>query len=218
MNVAKNEQARAPRWTTCVALSILLAVAVAVPAAEKDPKATSTATAVFAGGCFWCMEKPFDDLEGVVSTTSGYTGGTVPNPTYEQVGEGGTGHIEAVQVVYDPRRVSYEKLLEVFWPNVDPTDGGGQFCDRGDTYLSAVFVQSDEERQLAEKSKAAAEKKKRVPEPIVTRIVQAAPFYPAEDYHQNYYQENPVRYRYYRYTCGRDERLAEVWGEDAASH
>jgi peptide-methionine (S)-S-oxide reductase len=218
MSVAKNEQARAPRWPIGAALSVLLALAVAAHAAENDPKATSTATAVFAGGCFWCMEKPFDDLEGVVSTTSGYTGGTVPNPTYEQVGEGGTGHVEAVQVVYDPKRVSYEKLLEVFWPNVDPTDGGGQFCDRGDEYLSVIFVRNDEERQLAEKSKAAAEKKKRVPEPIVTRIVQAAPFYPAEDYHQNYYQENPIRYRYYRYSCGRDKRLAEVWGEDAASH
>jgi len=220
MNVTKNEQSRPLRRMAGIALALLL-LAAASSADAKDAKEApdaSTATAVFAGGCFWCMEKPFDDQGGVVSTTSGYTGGTVPNPTYEQVSDGGTGHVEAVQVVYDPKRVSYEKLLEVFWPNIDPTDGGGQFCDRGDSYQSAIFVQNDAERQLAEKSKQAAEKKKRVPEPIVTRIVQAGPFYPAEDEHQNYYRENPIRYRYYRYSCGRDQRLTQVWGEDAASH
>lgn len=230
MSVTKNERSTSLRTsllrTAAVAVVLVLVSGglekVAGEAPKPSPAAAAkdvaTATATFAGGCFWCMEKPFDNLDGVLSTTSGYTGGTVPNPTYEQVSDGGTGHVEAVQIVYDPKRVSYEKLLEVFWPNVDPADGGGQFCDRGDSYSSAIFVQNDTERQLAEKSKTAAEEKKLIPEPIVTRIVQAGPFYPAEDYHQNYYRENPIRYRYYRHSCGRDQRLAQVWGEDAAAH
>ena len=169
-----------------------------------------TALATFAGGCFWCMEKPFDQVEGVISTTSGYTGGHVENPSYEQVSAGGTGHAESEQIEYDPDVVSYEKLLEVFWGNVDPLDGGGQFCDRGDQYRSEIFYHDEEQKTLAEKSKAEIEK--RLGKPVVTRIVPAGPFYPAEEYHQDYYEKNPLRYRFYRYGCGRDKRLGELWG------
>ena len=161
------------------------------------------------------MEEPFDRLNGVISTTSGYTGGKVKNPTYEQVSMGGTGHAEAVQVVYDPSRVSYEKLLEVFWHNVDPLDGKGQFCDRGDQYRSEIFYHDENQKTLAEKSKqqqAAVLKK-----PIVTPIVAATEFYPAEDYHQDFYKTSTLRYKSYRMGCGRDPRLEELWG-DAAKH
>jgi peptide-methionine (S)-S-oxide reductase len=175
-----------------------------------------SAVATFAGGCFWCMEQPFDELDGVVSTTSGYTGGDRPNPTYEQVSRGGTGHIEAVQIVYDPAVVSYERLLEVFWRNVDPLDAGGQFCDRGDQYATAIFYHSEQQRRDAEASKLALERKQILTGKIVTEIVPAEEFYPAEDYHQDYYERNPIRYNFYRFTCGRDGRLEELWGEDAA--
>jgi peptide-methionine (S)-S-oxide reductase len=158
------------------------------------------------------MEAPFDRLEGVVSTTSGYTGGHLQNPTYEQVSAGGTGHAEAVRIVYDPARVSYETLLEVFWRNVDPLDGGGQFCDRGSQYRAGVFYRDDEQRRLAEASKAALAASHRFDQPIVTEIVPAGTFYPAEDYHQDYYQRNSLRYKFYRYGCGRDQRLEALWG------
>lgn len=188
--------------------AILLSLGVlAVHAAD----ATKQAQATFAGGCFWCMEPPFDKLAGVVSTTSGYTGGQKANPTYEQVSAGGTGHTEAVQVVYDPTKISYEKLLEVYWRNVDPTDKGGQFCDRGDQYRAAIFYHTEEQRRFAEQSKAAIEKSKSFKPPIVTPIVAAATFYPAEGYHQDYYQKNPIRYKFYRFNCGRDQRLNELW-------
>jgi peptide-methionine (S)-S-oxide reductase len=191
---------------------LLLGVALVATAAEPVTKAkTVTATAVFAGGCFWCMVHPFDELPGVMSVTSGYTGGQKVNPTYEQVSAGDTGHVEAVQITYDPKQVSYEKLLEVFWRNVDPLDKGGQFCDRGSTYTSAVFYQNDEQKKLAEQSKAAIEKK--LGKPVVTAIHPAATFYAAEDYHQDYYRKNPLRYKYYRYSCGRDQRLEELWGK-----
>jgi peptide-methionine (S)-S-oxide reductase len=179
------------------------------------PPPAGLAVATFAGGCFWCMESPFDALDGVVSTTSGYTGGRTERPSYAQVGAGGTGHLEAVRVVFDPSKVSYERLLEVFWHNVDPLDGGGQFCDRGETYGTAVFVHNAGQRRLAEASKAALEAEDRRRGAIVTQIRDAGQFWPAEDYHQDYYRKNPARYRFYRWNCGRDARLREVWGAGA---
>jgi peptide-methionine (S)-S-oxide reductase len=182
----------------------------AAPPAQGRPLAKAT----FAGGCFWCMEGPFDKLDGVVSTTSGYTGGTRKNPTYEQVSSGGTGHTEAVQVVYDPAKVSYEKLLEIYWHNVDPLAKNRQFCDVGTQYRSAIFYQDETQKRLAEASKA--EVQKRFKQPIATEIVAASAFYPAEDYHQDYYRKNPIRYKFYRTGCGRDARLEELWGQSAA--
>ncbi|MFZ4674839.1 MAG: peptide-methionine (S)-S-oxide reductase MsrA [Nodosilinea sp.] len=174
---------------------------------------TNLATATFAGGCFWCMEKPFDELDGVLSTTSGYTGGTKVDPTYAEVSAGGTGHVEAVEVVYDPAKVNYDTLLNVFWKNVDPVDDRGQFCDKGSQYRAKIFVHGDEQQALAEQSKRSlmAEPKFEA-NPIVTAIEPAQTFYPAEDYHQDYYLKHPVRYKFYRTACGRDQRLAEVWG------
>ncbi len=188
----------------------------AVPTGSAVAEAPSTESAVFAGGCFWCMEPPFDKLDGVVSTTSGYIGGHVEEPTYKQVVGGRTGHAEAVQVVYDPARVSYQELLDVFWRNVDPVDARGQFCDKGDQYRSAVFYEGDDQKRAAEESKVSLEASGRFQEPIVTEIVPATTFYPAEDYHQDYYLKNPLRYKYYRFGCGRDRRLKKLW-EDATS-
>ena len=173
------------------------------------------AVATFAGGCFWCMEPPYDKLPGVDATISGYTGGQTVNPTYAQVSSGTTGHAEAVQVIYDPAKVSYEKLLEVFWVNVDPTVKDRQFCDTGNQYRTAIFYRDEAQRKAAEASKAAIEKSKPFKEPIVTPIVMAGPFYPAEEYHQDYYKKNPVRYQLYRSGCGRDARLKQLWGERA---
>jgi peptide-methionine (S)-S-oxide reductase len=173
--------------------------------------------ATFAGGCFWCMEQPFDRIPGVVATISGYTGGRTANPTYEEVSSGQTGHAEAVDVIYDPRKVSYEKLLEVFWVNVDPTTKDRQFCDAGTQYTSAIWYHDEEQRRAAEASRAQVERTRSFKEPIVTRIEMAGPFYPAEDYHQDFYKKNPVRYQFYRKGCGRDARLKELWG-DKASH
>lgn len=170
------------------------------------------AVATFAGGCFWCMEPPFDALEGVLSTTSGYTGGHTKNPTYREVSAGGTGHAEAVQVAYNPEKISYERLLEIFWRNIDPLDEGGQFCDRGSQYRSAIFYHDDTQRRLAEESRKALEASGRFSQPIVTEIVAATEFYPAEEYHQDYYRKNPIRYKYYRWGCGRDPRLTALWG------
>ncbi|MBL8659294.1 MAG: peptide-methionine (S)-S-oxide reductase MsrA [Rhodospirillales bacterium] len=169
--------------------------------------------AVFAGGCFWCMVHPFDEIEGVKSVTSGYTGGTLANPTYEQVSAGGTGHLESVEVVFDPAKVGYQTLLDVYWRNIDPFDSGGQFCDRGASYRSAIFVANDEQRAAAEASKRALQQ--RFGQPIATDIRPAGPFYRAETYHQDYYKKNPLRYRFYRYNCGRDARLEAVWGTEA---
>jgi peptide-methionine (S)-S-oxide reductase len=169
------------------------------------------AKATFAGGCFWCMEEAFDKVEGVVSTTSGYTGGHVKNPTYEEVSSGGTGHVEAVEVAYDPARVSYPDLLQAFWKNVDPTTPNRQFCDVGEQYRSAIFYRDETERRLAEDSKHEIERTKRYA--IVTEILPATEFYPAEDYHQDYYMKNPVRYKFYKFNCGRKERLDELWGK-----
>ena len=193
-----------------VAVVIVAAFAHAVAVGAEGE--TKTATATFAGGCFWCMEGPFDAVDGVLSTTSGYTGGHVEQPSYEAVSSGTTGHAEAVQVAYDPAKVSYEKLLDVFWHNVDPLDAGGQFCDRGSQYRSAIFVRDAEERRLAEASKESLEKSGRFHQPIATEITAASAFTPAEEYHQDYYRKNPVRYRFYRSSCGRDARLEERWG------
>jgi len=189
--------------------------AAAKEASKEAPKEAKLATATFAGGCFWCMEPPFDKLTGVVSTTSGYIGGTKANPTYEQVSDGSTGHTEAVQVLYDPGKVSYAQLLEVFWRNVDPLTPNAQFCDKGSQYRSAIFFHDAEQQKLAEESKRKLEASGRFKQPIVTELVSATTFYAAEEYHQDYYQKNPLRYRYYRHGCGRDARLKEVWGEDA---
>lgn len=186
-----------------------------VPAQAQDlqPPPSGLETATFAGGCFWCMVHPFDDLDGVRSVTSGYTGGSLANPTYEQVSAGGTSHIEAVQIVFDPEKVGYRTLLDIYWRNIDPFDATGQFCDRGNQYRSAIFAANDEQAALAEESKRQFEA--RLDRSIATEILPAGPFYRAEDYHQDYYKKNPVRYRYYRYTCGRDARLETVWGSEA---
>ena len=174
------------------------------------PGSGTTVKATFAGGCFWCMEPPYDELEGVIATISGYMGGTKKNPTYEEVSAGTTGHAEVVQVTYDPAKVSYEKLLDVFWRNIDPLTANAQFCDSGSQYRSAIFYHDEAQKNLAQASKKRLQS--RFKEPIVTEIVRATEFYPAEDYHQDYYKKNPIRYKIYRYGCGRDERLQTLWG------
>ena len=203
-------------------VTALFGIAVSMGALAQTPStstpAATTAKATFAGGCFWCMEPPFDKLDGVTSTISGYIGGTKTNPTYEQVSAGSTGHAEAVQVTYDPKKVSYEKLLDVYWHNIDPTQKDAQFCDHGTQYRSGIFYHDADQKRLAEASKAELDKSKPFKGAIVTEITQAATFYPAEEYHQDYYLKNPVRYKYYRSGCGRDNRLKEVWGSAAPSH
>lgn len=179
----------------------------------SDAAVAQKARATFAGGCFWCMEPPYDKLGGVFSTTSGYIGGQKKNPTYEEVSAGGTGHAEAVEIVYDPKKVSYEKLLEVFWHNVDPLVKDRQFCDRGNQYRTAIFYHDETQKRLAEASKKVKEKE--LGKPIVTEIVPAGQFYPAEEYHQDYYVKNPLRYKFYRANCGRDARLEQLWGDKA---
>jgi peptide-methionine (S)-S-oxide reductase len=177
----------------------------------RPPAPAGSGSAIFAGGCFWCTESDFDHIAGVRATTSGYIGGRIANPTYEQVSAGNTGHIEAVRVAYDPRRVSYATLVERFFRTIDPGDAGGSFCDRGYQYRSAIFVRTPEERQIAEAAKARVARQ--LGRPVATLILPAARFYPAEDYHQDYYRRNPVRYRFYRWNCGRDQRLRQVWGQ-----
>ena len=188
----------------------ILSLLVLGAAPQEEP---ALAKATFAGGCFWCMEPPYDELDGVISTTSGYIGGRTKDPTYEQVSAGRTGHAEAVEVVYDPAKVSYETLLEVFWRNVDPTDGGGQFCDRGSQYRTGIFYHTEEQREQAETSKRELEASGRLPKPVVTQIEEATTFYRAEEYHQDYYQRNPIRYKFYRTGCRRDSVLKRLWGE-----
>ncbi len=192
---------------------IILTVVAALTLGVQTASAQKLEKAIFAGGCFWCVESDFDKVPGVVSTTSGYTGGKTKNPTYKQVTYGDTGHYEAVEITYDPAKVSYEALLTAFWHSVDPTDDGGQFCDRGDSYRTAVFALNEKQRKAAEASKKAAQKA--LGKKIVTPILAAATFYPAEYYHQNYYKNNSFRYRYYRFSCGRDNRLRDLWGENA---
>ncbi|HEX6008191.1 MAG TPA: peptide-methionine (S)-S-oxide reductase MsrA [Burkholderiales bacterium] len=185
-----------------------------VARAQGSPpsKPAAVAKATFAGGCFWCMEEAFDPVPGVIATVSGYMGGKTRNPTYEQVSTGRTGHAEVVQIEYDPKRVTYEKLLEVFWRNIDPTQRDAQFCDHGSQYRSAIFYHDAEQKRLAEASRSALVKSKPFKGEIVTEITQAAEFYPAEDYHQDYYRKNPVRYKFYKTGCGRAARLKELWG------
>jgi peptide-methionine (S)-S-oxide reductase len=182
-------------------------------APASSPEEDTLAKATFAGGCFWCMEKPFDQLEGVVSTTSGYTGGTKEDPSYYEVSAGSTGHVEAVQVLYDPAQISYDRLLEVFWRNVDPVDNAGQFCDKGSQYRSKIFVHDPQQQRLAQQSKQGVSQLPQFRDtPIATDIEAAQTFYPAEDHHQDYYLKHPVRYKFYRTGCGRDARLNELWG------
>lgn len=183
--------------------------------AEAASAPVGTEVAIFAGGCFWCVESDFDKVPGVLSTTSGYTGGQRANPTYEEVSSGTTGHAEAVRIVFDPKRVSYERLLYVYWRSVDPVTKSAQFCDSGEQYRTAIFYSSDQQRKAAEASKLTLEKSGRLKRPIVTEIAMAGPFYAAEDYHQNYYQTNSFRYNLYRFNCGRDARLQELWGAEA---
>ncbi len=210
------------RWTL-VAAAVLALAGIAFQAqsqsystpAEAKAVPKNAATAIFAGGCFWCMEPPFDKIDGVISTTSGYTGGTKKNPTYEEVSHGGTGHAEAVQVVYDPAKVTYAKLLDVFWHNIDPTVTDRQFCDVGHQYRSAIFYRDADQKREAEASKARISTTKPFKAPVVTEIVAATEFYPAEEYHQDYYLKNPLRYKFYRTGCGRDARLKELWGSSS---
>ncbi|MEM7542261.1 MAG: peptide-methionine (S)-S-oxide reductase MsrA [Pseudomonadota bacterium] len=193
-------------------LGILFAGGIAKAGADPGARAR-VELATFAGGCFWCMEPPFDKLDGVVATTAGFMGGHLVDPTYKQVSAGNSGHIEVVQVAYDPRVVTYETLLRVYWRNIDPTNPDGQFCDVGGQYRSAIFFHNEEQRSAAQKSIRALAEHRPFAEPIATELLDAAVFYPAEAYHQDYYQKNPLRYRFYRYRCGRDARLTEVWGE-----
>ena len=189
---------------------VVLAILAAGPACAADSEKV-----IFAGGCFWCMEAPFDKLPGVVSVVTGYTGGQKKNPTYQEVSTGNTGHTEAVQIVYDPSKISYSALLTVFWHNIDPTVTDRQFCDVGHQYRAAIFYRGEEQHKSALKSKAALEKSRPFREPVMTEITEAKEFYPAEEYHQHYYKKNPLRYSYYRSGCGRDKRLKELWGSDA---
>jgi len=189
-------------------VALLFLAATAARAADDG-----LAEAIFAGGCFWCMEPPYDEMEGVQSTTSGYIGGHVEDPSYEQVTSGRTGHAEAVKIVYDPEVVDYRQLLHVFWRNIDPLTANRQFCDHGSQYRSAIFYVNEQQKTLAQAS--LEDVAARFDEPVVTEINPAGTFYPAEDYHQNYYEKNPVRYKFYRYSCGRDARLEELWGAEA---
>src|SRR5881409_2625158 len=189
-------------------MNLLFALVLAVTTAPLD-------TATFAGGCFWSMERAFDQVAGVVAVTVGYTGGTMPHPSYEQVSTGQTGHLESVQVVYDPRRIAYERLVDAFWHDIDPTQADGQFCDHGPEYHTAIFYRDTAQHRVAAASRRALEG--RFGQTIATKIVRATEFYPAEEYHQHYYRKNPIRYGMYRVACGRDRRLAEVWGA-AAPH
>ena len=200
------------RWTMVPFFALLLMFAMALGTAATGEAKLEEAT--FAGGCFWCMEPPFDKLDGVISTTSGYTGGHAEDPTYQEVSAGVTGHAEAVRVVFDPAKVSYEKLLEAFWRNIDPTVTDRQFVDVGSQYRAAVFYHDEAQRAAAEASKEALGATGRFDKPIVTGIVPVSVFYPAEGYHQNYYKKNPIRYKYYRWGSGRDQFLEKVWGED----
>ena len=197
-----------------IVFGLLLAglLATGVAGAESDADGRKLEKATFAGGCFWCMEEALDKVEGVVSTTSGYTGGRVKNPTYEDVSSGVTGHAESVEILYDPAKVSYTKILDVFWHNIDPTTPDAQFCDHGPQYRSAIFYHDETQKRLAEDSKKKLTQSKPFKEPIVTEITPAGEFYPAEEYHQNFYEKNPVRYRLYKYGCGRAQRLEELWG------
>ncbi len=199
------------------AFTIAILTGVSMMLAFSPAEAEKVDTAIFAGGCFWCMVPPFEKLEGVSKVTSGYTGGFKDNPTYEEVSSGKTGHVEAVQVTYDPAKISYEKLLDVFWRQIDPTDPGGQFVDRGSQYRSVIFYLTPEQKALAEKSREELQRSGRFKKPVITEIIPAKKFYAAEEYHQDYYKKNPIRYKFYRYNSGRDQFLKKIWGEDKVS-
>lgn len=215
---------RRPRFSAvCVILAVAFVGCVG-PNAGAENETTKTGEAMsnenykkatFAGGCFWCMEPPFDSVDGVISTTSGYIGGHKDNPTYEEVSAGVTGHTEAIEIVFDPAKVGYAELLEVFWKNIDPTTANRQFCDVGSQYRTGVFYHDEEQKKLADQSRARIDESGSLPAPIVTEIVEAGTFYPAEDYHQDYYKKNPIRYKFYRRGCGRDDRLEQLWGDDS---
>ena len=198
--------------TTLWLVAMLLAAGPQVYAEQPTATSGTAAKAYFAGGCFWCMEEAFEKLDGVLDVMSGYMGGSVKNPSYEQVSAGQTGHAESVEVRYDPAKVTYTQLLEAFWRNVDPITPNAQFCDHGNQYRAAVFYQGEDERRAAEDSKRAIEQSKRFSTPIVTQLTAASEFYPAEEYHQDFYKKNPIRYKYYKFTCGRAQRLESLWG------
>lgn len=193
--------------------ALLIGGSTVIPRVSLAAEENQYAKAIFAGGCFWCMEEAYEKVNGVISVISGYTGGKLANPTYEQVSAGGTGHTESVEVIYDPNKVTYQHLLEVFWHNIDPTALNAQFCDHGTQYRSAIFYHDDMQKQLIDESKQAIESSKSFPQPIVTEIVPASVFYPAEEYHQNFYKKNPVRYKFYKWNCGRSQRLEQLWGK-----
>lgn len=199
--------------TATLGAAFMLAAGVVAQAAGAK-----TQSAILAGGCFWCVEKDFDKVPGVLATTSGYIGGRVKNPTYRQVARGGTGHAEVVKIDFDPRKISYERILHIFWRTTDPLTAGGQFCDRGDQYRNAIFYIGNKQKQAALKSKAALQKSGLLKGKIVTTLEKATKFYPAETYHQNYYKKNPTKYRFYRWNCGRDQRVKQVWGKEAYSY
>jgi peptide-methionine (S)-S-oxide reductase len=202
-------------WPVPALVALMVGIAAALAQTAPPAAQPRTAVATFAGGCFWCVEEAFDKVPGVISTVSGYTGGTVPNPTYEQVSRESTGHAEAVQVTYDPAKVTYRQLVDWFWRNIDPTQANGQFCDRGSSYRSAIFYHDEEQRKIAEASKQALAASGRFKEPIVTETVAAGAFYAAEHYHQDYYKKNPNRYAFYKFGCGRVQRLEQLWGKPA---
>ena len=216
--VARNDNSRLRLF--CVQALTLMALLLLLPACGRaqtpgtaELKATaSQAAATFAGGCFWCTEADFEKLPGVIAAQSGYTAGRVVSPTYEQVSSGGTGHTEAVRVIYDPKQVSYGQLVDYFWRSIDPTDAGGQFCDRGSQYRSAIFAHDDAQRRIVEESRRRLQEAAVLKKPVVTEISMLSAFYPAEAYHQDYYKKNPLRYNYYRTGCGRDRTLEKVWG------
>jgi len=198
----------ARRTVSLIAVAAFLMMAVTIPVFAQD-----TAKATFAGGCFWCMEPPYDELDGVISTVPGYAGGDEEDPSYQQVARGNTGHLEVMQVTYDPAKISYEELLKVYWVNIDPLDGGGQFCDRGKQYTTAIFYHNDQQRRLAEQSKQELQDSNQFgPRKIQTTVRSLDEFYRAEEYHQNYYKKNPLRYKLYVNSCGRKQRLEELWG------
>jgi len=202
------------KLVTLILLSLFTTHVFASEPGAATSKPQKTESAIFAGGCFWCMEPPFDKLDGVISTTSGYTAGHKKNPTYKEVSAGSTGHTEAIEIIYDPKKITYAKLLDVFWKNIDPVAVDSQFCDAGSQYRSGIYYLDEKQRAEAQRSLQQLNENKPFKGEIATEILPASTFYPAEDYHQDYYQKNPLRYKYYRFACGRDQRLQEIWGSD----
>ena len=218
----ENKLSDAPEWKAPMTRSFMVTLTIWIygafffgptSAGESEPAKFEIAT--FAGGCFWCVEADFDQVEGVIKTISGFSGGTLANPTYKEVTAGTSGHVEAVQIIYNPEIVSFENLLDIFWHSIDPIDEGGQFCDRGSPYLTAIFTHSQEQQVWAEESKEKLESVAALARPVATNLAPLPNFYPAEEYHQAFYLKNPMRYKYYRFRCGRNERLEELWGSEA---